>query len=159
LEALDACRLTASTVFAVWLSVVDDDSSWLAAAETRLMIWPTSLSNWSARRSMSDLRRSACCCSVSDCCWRNRLVSIMASRNTSTVRAISPISSARSPWTTGASSSPLLSEAIRCFSPDSGLTTLRVIAQATAIEISISTAMTAEAVLTIDQKVASTSER
>jgi hypothetical protein len=48
---------------------------------------------------------------------------------------------------------------MRRFRPDSGLTTLRVTSQATPIEISISTAMTIEAVLAIDQNVASTSER
>ena len=82
----------------------------------------------------------------------------MASRNTCTVRAISPISSERSALATGASSSPALSEAMRSFRPVSGFTTLRVIAQAIAIESSINTAMTAEAVRTIDQNDASTAD-
>ena len=82
----------------------------------------------------------------------------MASRNTPTVRAISPISSLRSVLATGASNSPALSEAIRCFSTASGFTTLRVIIQAIAIDSTISTAMTIDAVRTIDQNDASTDE-
>jgi len=47
--------------------------------------------------------------------------------------------------------SPALSEAMRSLRPVSGLTTLRVIAQAIAIDSSINSAMTTEAVRTIDQ--------
>ena len=47
---------------------------------------------------------------------------------------------------------------MRVFNPVSGLTTLRVIIQAMPIETSISAAITADAVFTIDQNEASTSE-
>ena len=47
---------------------------------------------------------------------------------------------------------------MRSFRPVSGLTTLRPTAQAIMIEISISTAMTIEAVCTIDQNELSTSD-
>ncbi len=107
---------------------------------------------------MSTLRVSTWRSSAAACSSRIRLVSIMASRNTCTVRAISPISSRRSAWATGASSWPALSEAMRSFRPVSGLTMLRPTAQVTAIEISISTTITIEAVCTIDQKELSTSD-
>ena len=47
---------------------------------------------------------------------------------------------------------------MRSFRLDNGFTTLRVIAQAMAIDSSINTTMTAEAVRAIDQKDASTSD-
>ncbi len=107
---------------------------------------------------MSALRCCICRASSATCSSRRRLVSIMASRNTATVRAIWPTSSDRSVLATGVASSPVESEAMRSFRPVSGFTTLRVIIQAIAIEISISTTMTIDAVRTIDQNEVSIAE-